>query len=177
MCSGQITGISGDELTANRVRQRVGFLAIAMAAASALAGCSQDSTFFSATQTGPTAKPPAKTPAKTPANTPANTPAKTPARTPARKPSAVPATGFAIVSWIAPTENTDGSPLTNLAGYRVRYGLSVGRLAVSADVPNPGTTSIRIEGLGAGTWYFTVSAYTNVGVEGAQSAAVSKTIR
>ena len=124
-----------------------------MAAASVLAGCNQDSTLFPATQTGPTVRPPTKTP------------------------SAVPATGSATVSWIAPTENTDGSPLTNLAGYRVRYGLSAGRMAATADVPNPGTTSIRIEGLGAGTWYFTVSAYTNVGVEGAQSAAVSKTIR
>lgn len=123
-----------------------------MAAASMLAGCNQDS-IFTSTQTGPTATPPTRTP------------------------SAVPATGYATVSWIAPTENTDGSPLTNLAGYRVRYGLSVGRLAATADVPNPGTTSIRIEGLRAGTWYFTVSAYTNVGVEGARSGAVSKTIR
>ncbi len=123
-----------------------------MAVATVLAGCNQDSV-LSVIGTAPTAKPPARTP------------------------SAVSATGFATVSWVAPTQNVDGSALTNLAGYRVRYGLSVGRLAKTAGVPNAGTTSIRIEGLTAGTWYFTVAAYTNVGVEGAQSAAVSKTIR
>jgi hypothetical protein len=26
------------------------------------------------------------------------------------------------VKWVAPTQNTDGSPLTNLAGYRIEWG-------------------------------------------------------
>ena len=33
-----------------------------------------------------------------------------------------------------------------------------------------------IEGLAAGTWYFTVASYTNTGVESAATGAVSKTI-
>ena len=33
-----------------------------------------------------------------------------------------PTAGSAIVTWSRPVENTDGSPLTNLAGYVLYYG-------------------------------------------------------
>ena len=36
------------------------------------------------------------------------------------------ANGTATVSWTPPTTNTDGSALTNLAGYRVAYGRDIG---------------------------------------------------
>jgi hypothetical protein len=35
--------------------------------------------------------------------------------------------GRATLSWTAPTENTDGTTLANLAGYRIRYGTSARR--------------------------------------------------
>ncbi len=90
--------------------------------------------------------------------------------------SAVTATGSATLTWTAPTQNVDGSPLTNLAGYEVRYGQSAAALKQTIDIRNPGTTTVRIDRLSAGTWYFTVAAYTNVGVESAPSVAASKTI-
>jgi len=34
--------------------------------------------------------------------------------------------GTALLSWTAPTENSDGSPLTDLAGYKIHYGSSHG---------------------------------------------------
>ncbi len=77
---------------------------------------------------------------------------------------------------MAPTQNVHGSPLTNLAGYEVRYGQSIGALRQTMDVPNPGTTSVRIDRLSAGTWHFTVAAYTNIGAERVPSAMASKTI-
>lgn len=85
-------------------------------------------------------------------------------------------TGSATLSWRAPTLNEDGSPLTNLAGYRVRYGTNAGALSSVRDIPNPGTTTVTIQGLTAGTWYFTLHSYTNVGVESTPTAPVSKTI-
>ncbi len=85
-------------------------------------------------------------------------------------------TGSATLSWRAPTQNEDGSPLTNLAGYRVRYGTNAGALSSVRDVPNPGITTVTIQGLTAGTWYFTLHSYTNVGVESDPTAPVSKTI-
>jgi hypothetical protein len=87
-----------------------------------------------------------------------------------------PVVGSAALTWTAPTKNEDGSALTNLAGYKVRYGVSVGALTQLVDIANPGTTTVTIQGLTVGTWYFTLASYTNTGVESAQTAAVSKTI-
>jgi hypothetical protein len=88
-----------------------------------------------------------------------------------------PVIGSAELNWTAPTQNEDGTPLTNLAGYKIRYGSSYGALNQVVDVPNPAVTSATIEGLAAGTWYFTVASYTNTGVESAPTGAVSKTIQ
>jgi len=85
-------------------------------------------------------------------------------------------TGTAELAWSAPTKNEDGSALTNLAGYKVRYGQSAGVLSQLRDIASPATSRVTIEGLSSGTWYFTVASYTNAGVESAPTGAVSKTI-
>jgi hypothetical protein len=85
-------------------------------------------------------------------------------------------TGSAELTWTAPTRNEDGTALTNLAGYKVRYGQSAAVLSQLRDIATPATTSVTIEGLSGGTWYFTVASYTNAGVESAPTGAVSKTI-
>jgi len=87
------------------------------------------------------------------------------------------ATGTAELSWTAPTLNDDGSALTNLAGYKVRYGQSAGNLDQGLDVPGAGTTAIVINDLGTGTWYFTVASYTNTGVQSVPAGPVYKTIQ
>ena len=85
-------------------------------------------------------------------------------------------TGSAKLSWQPPTENTDGSPLTNLAGYVVRYGTAPGNLSVVVRLANPGLTSYVVPELTPATWYFHVAAYNAAGVESAPSATASKTI-
>ena len=87
-----------------------------------------------------------------------------------------PVIGSADLTWTAPTQNEDGSALTDLAGYKVRYGQSVDSLTQVATIAGAAITTLRIEGLAGGTWYFTVASYTNTGVESRQTAAVSKTI-
>lgn len=84
--------------------------------------------------------------------------------------------GTAELLWVPPTLNEDGSPVTNLAGYKVRYGQSPASLTQVVDIPTATTTSVRIEGLAAGIWYFTVSAYTTNGVESLPTGPVTKTI-
>ena len=84
--------------------------------------------------------------------------------------------GTATVRWVAPTANVDGSPLTNLAGFRIRYGKNLASLDQSVTISGAATTSYRITGLTTGIWYFTLSAFTNVGVESKPSAVASKTI-
>jgi hypothetical protein len=83
--------------------------------------------------------------------------------------------GTATVSWVPPTQNTDGSALTNLAGYRVVYGTSASALNQEVQLANPGATVHVISNLNSGTYYFAVKAYNTVGQESDQSGVVSKT--
>jgi hypothetical protein len=84
--------------------------------------------------------------------------------------------GAATLTWLPPTENTDGSPIADLAGYRIRYGRQAGELTELQSIPNPGITSAVVENLASGTWYFTVSAYNTSGVESEYSNLAQKTI-
>ncbi len=85
-------------------------------------------------------------------------------------------TGAATLSWTPPTTNTDGSALTDLAGYRISYGIGTNSMTSTVQIPSPGITSAMIESLTSGTWYFAVKAYTSSGVESPVSSVVSKTI-
>lgn len=85
--------------------------------------------------------------------------------------------GAATVSWTPPTYNTDGSTLTNLAGYRIYYGTSSGALNQTVELKNPGLSSYMIENLPAGTYYFGVKAFNSSGAESVLSNVASKTIR
>lgn len=86
------------------------------------------------------------------------------------------ALGSATLKWQPPTSNTDGSPLTNLAGYVIRYGTSPAILSTEVKIANPGLTTYMVSELTPATWYFQVSAYNTSGVESAPSAIASKTI-
>jgi hypothetical protein len=86
------------------------------------------------------------------------------------------ASGGATLNWSAPTQNTNGTALTNLAGYNIYYGTSAGNLSQSVQVANPGLTSYVLSNLAAGTWYFEVNAYTTTGAESVVSNIASKTI-
>jgi hypothetical protein len=86
-------------------------------------------------------------------------------------------TGSATLSWNPPTTNTDGSPLTNLAGYRVYWGPSIGSYTSSVTLNNPGLASYVVENLGPGTYYFVVTARNSAGGESQYSNVASKTIQ
>ena len=86
------------------------------------------------------------------------------------------ATGSADISWTPPTTNTNGSTLTNLAGYDIYYGTSATSLTQKVQVTNTGLTDYVISGLTSGTWYFAVVAYTSSGVESTLSNIANKTI-
>jgi hypothetical protein len=85
--------------------------------------------------------------------------------------------GSATLSWSPPTRKTDGSTLTNLAGYHITYGTSASSLSKTITVSNPGVASYVVENLTAGTWYFAIKAYTSTGSESALSSTVSKSVR
>jgi hypothetical protein len=87
-----------------------------------------------------------------------------------------PTTGAATVTWSIPTQNTNGTPLVNLAGYKIYYGTSANSLSQSVQVANPGATSYAFTNLAAGTWYFGIVDYTTNGVESGFSNIASTTI-
>lgn len=82
----------------------------------------------------------------------------------------------AKLTWVAPTTNTDGSALTDLAGYRVKHGASSSALSTIVPVNSAATTTHTVTGLASGTRYFAVTAINAAGVESALSNIVSKTI-
>lgn len=85
-------------------------------------------------------------------------------------------TGSATLSWEPPTQRTDGSPLTDLAGYRIAYGNSPDNLGQGVTLNNPGVTRYVVENLSRGTWYFAMKAFDTSGSESDSSAVGSKTI-
>lgn len=87
-----------------------------------------------------------------------------------------PMSGSAILSWDAPTVNTDGTPLSDLTGYHIYYGDSPTTLTQSVAVAGAATLSYEITGLTSGTWYFAVAADAADGTQSAPSDVASKTI-
>jgi hypothetical protein len=85
--------------------------------------------------------------------------------------------GGATLSWTPPTANTDGSSLTNLAGYRISYGTNASAMTQTIQLSNPGVTTYTIGNLSPGTYYFSVRAYTSNGTESASSNISSKVVQ
>lgn len=86
------------------------------------------------------------------------------------------ADGSATISWFPPTQNTDGSTLTNLAGYLIHYGRASGNLNGKVKITNPSVSRYLLGNLAAGQWHFAVSAVNTHGVESSLSEIASKTI-
>ncbi len=80
------------------------------------------------------------------------------------------------VSWLAPDDNTDGSALTDLAGFNVYYGTEATNLDHTVHVQGIGNLTYVIENLASGTWYFAVTAVGTDGVESAVPQPVEKTL-
>jgi hypothetical protein len=85
--------------------------------------------------------------------------------------------GTVSLSWTPPTRNTNGTSLTNLAGYRIYYGTSSSALTNQIQIANASTSRYVIQNLSKGTYYFGVRAYNTAGTESALSNIASKTIQ
>ena len=95
--------------------------------------------------------------------------------------------GLLDATWTAPTTNTDGSPLMDLASYLLYYGTSTSpcpgssSVQVASPTSSPGpnqTTSFRLTGLTTGTLYnVAVTAVDSIGNQSACSGVVSAVAR
>jgi hypothetical protein len=86
-----------------------------------------------------------------------------------------PVTGTVTLSWTAPTENTNGSAISDLTGYTIFYGTNSASMTQTVNVPGAGSTSYVIGNLSAGTYYFAVAANASDGTQSAKSPIGSKT--
>lgn len=86
------------------------------------------------------------------------------------------ANGSVTVSWMPPTSNSDGTQITNLAGYRINYGTSPDALVQSTSVDSAGLTSIVLNNLTPGTWYLAIRSVNGNGVASNESPVVSFTV-
>ena len=83
-----------------------------------------------------------------------------------------------LISWLPPTTYTDGSVLTDLAGYKIYYGTTEGNYTFVIDVNNIGITDYVIDNLtGPNTYYFTMTSYNSSGSESTFSNVIRKTIQ
>jgi len=84
--------------------------------------------------------------------------------------------GSATLSWMPPTENADGSVLTDLVGYKVYYGNEPGNYPMSLQIDNPGIATYVVENLTPNTYYFVVTAINSRDIESEYSNEASKQI-
>ncbi|NOY71331.1 MAG: hypothetical protein GXP14_02980 [Gammaproteobacteria bacterium] len=90
----------------------------------------------------------------------------------------------AILSWTGPTTNSDGSFITDLAGYKIYMSTDPKSFSdnnLLIDVPTLDTLGgmqeeFIADNLKNGTYYFTITAYNSSGMESPPSQEVSKTI-
>jgi hypothetical protein len=83
--------------------------------------------------------------------------------------------GNAFLQWKAPTTNEDGTPLTDLSGYKIYYGTASGNYSKTIDVGN--VTTYTITNLTDGvTYYFAATAYDRSMNESRYSNEVNKII-
>ena len=79
------------------------------------------------------------------------------------------------LSWRAPTENVDGSPLTDLAGYVVHWGNRSRSYDSSHTIDDPTATNWEVS-VGPGKYFFALTAFDADGSESSYSNEVAKTI-
>ena len=86
-------------------------------------------------------------------------------------------TGSATLSWSVPTQNEDGSALTDLAGFKLYWGTEPGNYPNSVTIDNPSITTYVVEDLTAGTYQFVATAFNTTGVESRFSNTATKTVQ
>lgn len=84
--------------------------------------------------------------------------------------------GSATLSWTPPTQNTDGSALTDLDGYKIYWGTASGDYQSNVAIDNPGITTYVVDGLSSGTWFFVATALNELGVESQFSNEAMKAV-
>jgi hypothetical protein len=85
-------------------------------------------------------------------------------------------TGSVTLNWTPPTENEDGTPLLDLAGYRLYWSREGSPYGSPARIDNPSVTRFVVDNLTPGTYEFVATAVNRAGVESFFSNAVTSVV-
>jgi hypothetical protein len=159
---------------AERVGRLVG-LTLLGSLALALAGCGGDSGSGAASATSTSSTTP--TAVTDPAPT-TGTSGSSGSGSSTTTPTPVPMSSSSSVTlgWVAPTENSDGTPISNLAGYKIHYGTTSQDYTQVVSVSNPSLSRYVLDSLPSGTYYFAITAYNAKGIESTLSGEISTTL-
>ena len=69
------------------------------------------------------------------------------------------------LTWVAPTQNVDGSILSDLAGYKLYFGRVGGSLTETREISDANATSYILRGMDPGDWLFMMTAVNDAGQE------------
>jgi hypothetical protein len=83
--------------------------------------------------------------------------------------------GELSISWVQPSKNVDGSPLTDLASYRIYYGAESRSYSQSIDVADAVATSHAFTAL-SGDYFVTMTALDLDGNESAYSNEILRSV-
>jgi len=86
------------------------------------------------------------------------------------------ATSSVTLNWTPPTENEDGTPLTDLMAYKIYYGVTEGSYPNEIWIDNPGLTSYVVDNLAPNTYFFVSTSINSGGIESDFSNVASKVV-
>ena len=159
---------------------RIVWIAVLGSLGVALAGCGANESGSSAaatstTSTGTTgSSPPTSADAGTSTSGSSTTSGST---TSGSTPPTTPVAGTSVtLGWVAPTENNNGSPITDLAGYKIHYGVTSQDYTKVVAVSNPSLSRYVLDSLESGTYFFAITAYNSKGIESTLSGEISATL-
>jgi Fibronectin type III domain len=164
---------------------RIVWIALVGSLAFALAGCGGDdsgasgigSTTSSTSSTAPQTVADTAPASTTTTTTSGSTTTSPPSSTTTPPPSSTTASSSSVtLGWVAPTENSNGTPITDLAGYKIHYGTASQEYTQVVSLANPSLSRYVVDSLPSGTYYFAITAYNSQGRESALSGEITTTL-
>lgn len=86
------------------------------------------------------------------------------------------ASGTITLSWVNPTEQTDGTPYVDKGRTLIEYGPDQVEPWLIQVVPDPEATQAIVGGLAAGDWYFRARAVTAADLQSDPSNTIQRTL-
>jgi len=84
--------------------------------------------------------------------------------------------GSVTLEWAPPQTNTDGSYISDLAGYVIYYGTDAGNYDTTIHIRNVGLTRYVVDNLAPATYFIVATAFNQAGVESGFSNEVTRSV-